>query len=229
MFPQRRLWRMPSSGMWCHVVLVRTDVSEERIASIIRAKRKDEVLRGVLRLLVTAKLIPITPICFTLIMEALRSSETSVLTRATQRNIPEDGILREWLVSLSGRLILVERASCAHCIGDWVFHGDSLADVEKGNFVTIRGPDATCRRNLVPTFVDRVVSRGQRGGSPTFVNLSFLDRSRYFSFNYPLIYPHKGWADPVPDPLLLIKSGSTGNRIRDLWVSSQELSQKGKP
>jgi hypothetical protein len=41
---------------------------------------------------------------------------------------------------------------------------------------------ATCQRNLVPTFVDRGVSRGQRGGSPTIVNLSFLDRSRYFSF-----------------------------------------------
>jgi hypothetical protein len=35
---------------------------------------------------------------------------------------------------------------------------------------------ATCRLNLVPTFVDRGVSRGQRGGSPTVVNLSFLDR-----------------------------------------------------
>jgi hypothetical protein len=41
---------------------------------------------------------------------------------------------------------------------------------------------ATCRRNLMPTFVDRGVSRGQRGGSLTVVNLSFLDRSRYFSF-----------------------------------------------
>jgi hypothetical protein len=41
---------------------------------------------------------------------------------------------------------------------------------------------ATCRRNLVLTFVDRGVSRGQRGGSLTVVNLSFLDRSRYFSF-----------------------------------------------
>jgi hypothetical protein len=37
---------------------------------------------------------------------------------------------------------------------------------------------ATCRRNLVPTFVDRGVSRGQRGGSRTAVNLSFLDRRR---------------------------------------------------
>jgi hypothetical protein len=41
---------------------------------------------------------------------------------------------------------------------------------------------ATCRRNLVSTFVDREVSRGQRSGSPTVVNLSFLDLSRYFSF-----------------------------------------------
>jgi hypothetical protein len=41
---------------------------------------------------------------------------------------------------------------------------------------------ATWRRNLVPTFVDKGVSRGQRGGSLTVVNLSFVDRSRYFSF-----------------------------------------------
>jgi hypothetical protein len=39
---------------------------------------------------------------------------------------------------------------------------------------------ATCRRNLVSTFVDRGVSRGQRGGSPTVVNLSFLDRASVY-------------------------------------------------
>jgi hypothetical protein len=38
------------------------------------------------------------------------------------------------------------------------------------------------RRNLVPTFVDRGVSRGQRGRSPTVVILSFLDRGCYFAF-----------------------------------------------
>jgi hypothetical protein len=37
---------------------------------------------------------------------------------------------------------------------------------------------ATCQRNLVPTFADRGVSRGQRGGSPTVINLSFLDQNR---------------------------------------------------
>jgi hypothetical protein len=41
---------------------------------------------------------------------------------------------------------------------------------------------ATFRWNLVPTFVDSEVSCGQHGGSLTFDNLSFLDRSRYFSF-----------------------------------------------
>jgi hypothetical protein len=49
---------------------------------------------------------------------------------------------------------------------------------------------ATCRRNLVQTFVDRGVSRGQRGGYRRVVNLSFLDRSRYFSFKELLIYLH---------------------------------------
>jgi hypothetical protein len=29
--------------------------------------------------------------------------------------------------------------------------------------------------------------------------------------------------DPVPDPLLLRKSGRAGNRTRDLWICSQEL------
>jgi hypothetical protein len=39
----KNIRRLPSSGMLRHVTLVRTDVSEENIASIIRAKRIGEL------------------------------------------------------------------------------------------------------------------------------------------------------------------------------------------
>jgi hypothetical protein len=93
---------MPSSGMLRRVTLVRTEVSEECSASFIRVTRICELgrtlavtdydiifIRRVFRLLVIAKVVPSSPILVTLIVEALRSSEKSVLTRATRRYIPE--------------------------------------------------------------------------------------------------------------------------------------------
>jgi hypothetical protein len=44
-------------------------------------------------LIVTASIIPSSPIFVTLMMEAISSFKTSVHTRATWRNIPEDSML----------------------------------------------------------------------------------------------------------------------------------------
>jgi hypothetical protein len=76
---------MAFSGMLRLVALVRTDVSEE----LPPLRRIGEL--GTM--LVKASIIPSSPIFVTLMKEALSSSETSVLTRATRRNIPEDAIL----------------------------------------------------------------------------------------------------------------------------------------
>jgi hypothetical protein len=81
---------MASSGMLRCVTLVRANVSEELSATFIRLTRIGELGTT----LVTASVVPSSPILVTLIMKAIRSDETSFLTRVTRRNIPEDGILR---------------------------------------------------------------------------------------------------------------------------------------
>jgi hypothetical protein len=84
---------MVSSGMLRRVALVRTDV----------------FLRSVRRLLVAACVVPSLPILVTLMKEAPGSSETSVRTRATRRNIPEDTILLR-------KSNLQSRRAFAHCV-----------------------------------------------------------------------------------------------------------------
>jgi hypothetical protein len=115
---------MASSGMLCHVALVRTDVSEEPSTYFIRVTRIGELgtmlavtsnQRTLRQLLVTDSAVPSSPILVTLMKQALSSSETSVLTRATRRNIPEDAILH------SHRRENLKYYMCKICFGDqWI-------------------------------------------------------------------------------------------------------------
>jgi hypothetical protein len=94
---------MLPSGMLSRVTIVRTDVSEVSISSIIRVTRIGELRKlaievrcekyHVLRSLVTANVFSSSPILVTLMTEAILSSEASVLTSVTRRHIPRDGIL----------------------------------------------------------------------------------------------------------------------------------------
>jgi hypothetical protein len=76
-----------------------------------------------------------------------------------------------------------------------------------------RPSDRRLSAKLVPTSANR----GNHVVSVTVTYgriLGFLDRSRYYFFQ---VAPHlysRGWVDPVPDPLLLRKSGRAGNRTR---------------
>jgi hypothetical protein len=75
---------------------------------------------------------------------------------------------------------------------------------------------------LMPTFANREC-RMISAIDPNSHILDFLDQSRYYFFQIaPQLYSGC-WVDPVPDPLLLRKSGSARNRTRHLWSCSQEV------
>jgi hypothetical protein len=85
-----------------------------------------------------------------------------------------------------------------------------------------RPSDRRLSAKLVPTFAGRgccMVSATNSHGR----YLGFLCRIRYFFIQVAPQLSSRGWVDPVPDPLLLRKSGRAGHRTWDLWICSQKL------
>jgi hypothetical protein len=58
-----------------------------------RRQRATKCFRNVRSLLLTANVVPSSAILVTLMLEAICSSETLVVTRATQSHVPKDGIM----------------------------------------------------------------------------------------------------------------------------------------
>jgi hypothetical protein len=80
----------------------------------------------------------------------------------------------------------------------------------------VRPSDRRLSVKLVPTFCDREYHVVRTTDSYGRI-LRFLDRSSYFFCQVPPQLYSRGWVDAVPDPLLLRKFGSAGNRIWTSW------------
>jgi hypothetical protein len=126
-------------------------------------------------------------------------------------------------VVLAMNIITVFRRSHSHCCVHRTFikiaedKRGLLCSPEVGVYIHPPWPESASESRLlaklVPTFADRgchVVSMTDPYGRI----LGSLGRSRYFFFQVaPQLYS-RGWVDPVPDPLLLRKSSSAGNRTK---------------
>jgi hypothetical protein len=75
---------------------------------------------------VTTNVVPNALILSTLMIEVIRSSETSVLTRVTRRHIPEDGIILRYF-SLKFEVLLISRLTPRTTLAPYTTHNHYFA------------------------------------------------------------------------------------------------------
>jgi hypothetical protein len=169
------------------MALARTDVSEERITCIIRVTRIGE-LGTMLAVTSNRNTLRTTNVSDERIA-FIRIKESASLTLFLPRRfLPSRWWRRHVPTKQEPHGVTSQKT--ALFIFNLLRHGITYGTgTNKKNSVTFSPQakytdraTATFWRNLVPTFADRGVSRGQRSGSLTVVNLSILDQSRYISF-----------------------------------------------
>jgi hypothetical protein len=85
-------------------------------------------------------------------------------------------------------------------------------------------PRENCNRHFSAKFCQILRTEGVAWSAQRISKafLSVFYRNRYYFFPVAQLYS-RGWLVPVPDPLLLRKPDSAGNRTWDLLICSQEL------
>jgi hypothetical protein len=116
-------------------------------------------------------------------------------------NVFSGAINRAKFLSLrNGRWFLAKAVTGSHLQTQWPESASELYWQSDSRLLT----------KLVPTFADKGCHVVSVADTYSHI-LGFLDRNRYIFFHVaPQLYS-RGWVGPVPDPLLLRKSGSSMN------------------